>query len=117
MTPRGRVVFVRHGESIWNVTDPSRGLVTKFTGWADVPLTTKGEQQAMAAGRCLKAFNLGIDAAYTSLLRMSKDTFDLITSSGPEYLKTVPVINTWRMNERHYGALVGMLPDYVILKN
>jgi 2,3-bisphosphoglycerate-dependent phosphoglycerate mutase len=108
MSKIGRVIFIRHGESIWNVTDPSRGLITKFTGWADVPLTLRGESQAQAAGRCLAAFNIQVDAAYTSLLRRSKDTFELISTTGPTSLRHIPIINSWRMNERHYGALVGL---------
>eukprot|EP01035_Chromulina_nebulosa_P019933 gene19933-25896_t len=77
----GRVVFVRHGESVWNVTDKSRGLTSRFTGWANVDLTDKGRLQAQASGNCLKMF---------------------------EYDKDVTIINSWRMNERHYGALMGL---------
>jgi 2,3-bisphosphoglycerate-dependent phosphoglycerate mutase len=73
-----------------------------------VPLTAKGEMQAKAAGRCLQAFNVHVDAAFTSLLRRSKDSFEMMQSTGPGILRNVPVMSTWRMNERHYGALTGL---------
>ena len=99
----GRVVFVRHGESIWN-RKPVR-----FTGWADVPLTERRFLQAAAAGRCLQQAGIFPDAVYTSLLRRSKDSLVQIASaSNPSHYKNIPVINTWRLNERHYGALVGL---------
>jgi len=79
----GRVVFIRHGESIWNVTDPSRNLTSRFTGWVDVPLTDKGLRQADAAGRCLKMFNIRFDAVYTSLLCRSIDTYERVPNPKP----------------------------------
>ncbi len=127
----------RHGESIWNVNDARRGLVSRFTvtqiinllrwrysirlrsflavlqGWADIPLTDHGRRQAAAAGRCLKRFQITPDAIYTSLLRRSKDTsVEIGRAAGGRY-ETVPVINSWRLNERHYGALVGLPKDLV----
>lgn len=105
----GRVIFVRHGESIWNVTDPRRGLVTRFTGWADIPLTDKGILQARAVGTCLDAFGIKPNAIYTSLLKRAVQTFEAIRSASTEnLLKDSTVIRSWRMNERHYGALMGL---------
>lgn len=103
-TPTGRLIFIRHGESIWN-TFPVR-----FTGWADVPLTETGRSQARAASRCLDIFKIKPDAVYTSLLKRSKDSLtELIQASDtPSFYSTIPIINTWRLNERHYGALVGL---------
>ena len=79
-------------------------------GWADVPLTERGRYQAAAAGRCLKAFDIKADAVFTSLLSRSKETYKEILKVIPS-LQTVPVINSWRLNERHYGALVGLSKD------
>jgi len=76
-------------------------------GWADVPLTARGRYQAAAAGRCLKAFNIKPDAVFTSLLSRSKDTYKEIVNVYPS-LQNVPIISSWRLNERHYGALVGL---------
>jgi 2,3-bisphosphoglycerate-dependent phosphoglycerate mutase len=104
----GRVVFIRHGESVWNITDPARGLVTKFTGWADIDLTEHGIKQAQAAGRCLKMFGIYPDAVFTSLLKRSIDTYNEIAKPEHADIKNVLVINTWRLNERHYGSLVGL---------
>ena len=104
---KGSLIFIRHGESIWNVTDPKRGLTARFTGWVDVPLTDKGREQAQAVGRCLKMHNIQYDAVYTSLLSRSKETFDLAHDTT-NYKKDMPIINSWRLNERHYGALVGL---------
>jgi hypothetical protein len=72
----GRLVFVRHGESIWN-REPVR-----FTGWADIPLTERGRLQAKAAGKVLTTFELKPHAVFTSLLKRSKDTFDEISTQN-----------------------------------
>ena len=98
----GRVVFVRHGESIWNA------LPVRFTGWANVPLTDKGRVQARESGDTLKMFGIRPDVAITSLLRRSKDTLEEIMKSNSFWAESVTVINSWRLNERHYGALVGL---------
>ena len=76
-------------------------------GWADVPLTERGRYQAVAAGRCLKKFNIVPDAVFTSLLSRSKDSYKEILKVNPSW-QSVPVISSWRLNERHYGALVGL---------
>ena len=73
----GRLVLVRHGESIWNVTDTARNLVTRFTGWIDVPLTERGRMQARAAGKCLRLFGVKPDAVFTSLLKRANVIYTL----------------------------------------
>jgi len=108
---------VRHGESIWNVTDASRGLITRFTGWADVNLTDIGEEQARAAGTCLKKFGIKPSAVYTSLLKRSIDTYNIMKSApGPDVFSGSTVIKSWRVNERHYGALMGLSKSEAELK-
>ena len=101
----GRLILVRHGESIWNLP----GL-TRFTGWADIPLSNLGRKQAEASGRLLSTFNLSFDAVFTSLLIRSRDTYDLLSLQMDEIhrKKNIPVVASWRLNERHYGALVGL---------
>ena len=98
----GRVVFIRHGQSIWNA------MPVRFTGWANVPLTDKGRTQARESGDTLKMFGIRPDVAITSLLRRSKDTLEEIMKSDSLWTESVTVINSWRLNERHYGALVGL---------
>lgn len=81
--------------------------VISSVGWADVPLTDRGRNQAVAAGRCLAKFNIVPDAVFTSLLSRSKDSYKEILKVNPTW-QTVPVISSWRLNERHYGGLVGL---------
>ena len=94
-----QLVLIRHGESAWN-------LENRFTGWADVDLTPKGAEQALTAGANLKKAGYEFDIAYTSVLRRAirtlwnvQDTMDLMW---------IPVVHSWRLNERHYGALTGL---------
>ena len=174
----GTLILLRHGQSQWNVTDPTLGTTARFTGWTDIPLTNRGIQQAIAAGKSLKQFfqqvtqrddphdtststkNIPLDAAFCSLLNRSTDTLTLClqqldmvvgfppsetvlaptaatASTSQNLLPTlkailpsmsmpntpptsnkktidvalrykIPVISSWRLNERHYGALVGL---------
>ncbi|HXD04563.1 MAG TPA: 2,3-diphosphoglycerate-dependent phosphoglycerate mutase [Burkholderiaceae bacterium] len=94
-----KLVLVRHGESTWN-------LENRFTGWIDVDLTPTGVEQAKEAGRLLKADGYEFDVAYTSVLQRAIHTlwFCLDAMERP----WVPVVNDWRLNERHYGALQGL---------
>ena len=93
------LVLLRHGESTWNQEN-------RFTGWTDVDLTDKGRREAAEAGRLLRAESLGFDVAYTSVLKRAIRTC-WITLDELDLL-WIPVIRSWRLNERHYGALQGL---------
>ena len=93
-----KLVFIRHGQSEWN-------LKNLFTGWVDVNLSEKGEQEAKEAGRKLKEAGIEFEQAYTSVLtRAIKTLHFALEESGQLW---VPETKTWRLNERHYGALQG----------
>ncbi len=110
MLRAGRLIFVRHGESVWNLTDKSLGRKTRFTGWADIPLTDTGKAQAKAAGNALNELNIKFDAIFTSVLKRSVDTaFCLVDQMSKQ--QSVYVKSCWRLNERHYGALIGLSKD------
>ncbi|MCD4813405.1 2,3-diphosphoglycerate-dependent phosphoglycerate mutase [bacterium] len=94
-----KLVMLRHGQSTWN-------LENKFTGWTDVDLSEQGLQEAHAAGKLLQAEGFTFDVAYTSVLKRAIRTL-WITQDEMD-LMWVPVIRTWRLNERHYGALQGL---------
>ena len=97
--PAHKLVLIRHGESTWN-------LENRFTGWADVPLTETGIAQAKTAGKLLKAGAYDFDVAYTSVLKRATHT---LWHALDEMDRTwLPVVNSWRLNERHYGALQGL---------
>jgi 2,3-bisphosphoglycerate-dependent phosphoglycerate mutase len=93
------LVLLRHGESTWNKEN-------RFTGWTDVDLSDKGVQEATAAGRTLKDAGYVFDVAYTSVLKRAIRTLWLALEQMD--LMWIPVHNTWRLNERHYGALQGL---------
>ncbi|MDP3606374.1 MAG: 2,3-diphosphoglycerate-dependent phosphoglycerate mutase [Polaromonas sp.] len=94
-----KLVLIRHGESTWN-------LENRFTGWADVDLTPTGVTQAIAAGRLLKNEGYDFDVAYTSVLKRATRT---LWHTLDEMDRTwLPVVHSWRLNERHYGALQGL---------
>jgi len=94
-----KLVLLSHGESTWN-------LENRFTGWTDVDLTPKGVQEAQEAARLLEHGGYMFDVAYTSLLKRAIRTL-WIALDGLD-LMWLPVHNTWRLNERHYGALQGL---------
>jgi 2,3-bisphosphoglycerate-dependent phosphoglycerate mutase len=94
-----QLVLIRHGESTWN-------LENRFTGWADVDLTPKGAQQAIAAGESLRKAGYEFDIAYTSVLRRAIRTLWHVQEAMD--LMWIPVVHSWRLNERHYGALTGL---------
>ena len=89
-------VMLRHGESVWNKEN-------RFTGWKDVELSEAGRAEALRAGQTLKAGGYAFDYAFTSVLRRAIHTLDSILNE----LDTpwLPVQKSWRLNERHYGAL------------
>ena len=94
-----KIVLIRHGESIWN-------LENRFTGWTDVDLTPTGVAQAQQAGQLLKAGGYEFDLAYTSVLKRAIWTlWHALDQMDRTWL---PVVNDWRLNERHYGALQGL---------
>ena len=93
------LVLLRHGESTWNKEN-------RFTGWIDVPLSPQGEEEARRAGRLMKAEGLAFDVAYTSLLERAIKTMWLALAEMG--LENIPVFRSWRLNERHYGALQGL---------
>ncbi|HEY2494520.1 MAG TPA: 2,3-diphosphoglycerate-dependent phosphoglycerate mutase [Paenibacillus sp.] len=94
-----KVIIVRHGESVWNEEN-------RFTGWTDVDLTKKGVLEAIKAGKLLKEHNYSFDIAYTSVLKRAIKTLDYILEETD--LLWIPVIKSWKLNERHYGALQGL---------
>jgi 2,3-bisphosphoglycerate-dependent phosphoglycerate mutase len=93
-----KLVLLRHGESIWNLED-------KFTGWTDVDLSDRGIAEAKAAGKTLRENGYSFDVAFTSLLKRAIRTLWLVTDEMD--LMWIPVCRSWRLNERHYGALQG----------
>ncbi len=94
-----KLVLIRHGESTWN-------LENRFTGWTDVDLTPTGLNQAIAAGRLLTAEGYDFDLAYTSVLkRATRTLWHVLDEMDRTWL---PVVHSWRLNERHYGALQGL---------
>jgi len=94
-----KLVLVRHGESEWNREN-------RFTGWTDVDLSEKGRTEALEGGRILKQEGYTFDVAYTSLLKRAIRT--LWTILDEMDLMWIPVHRSWRLNERHYGALQGL---------
>jgi 2,3-bisphosphoglycerate-dependent phosphoglycerate mutase len=94
-----KLVLLRHGESTWNKEN-------RFTGWTDVDLSEKGVQEAIAGGKTMKDAGLVFDVAYTSVLKRAVKTLWLALEQMD--LMWIPIHNTWRLNERHYGALQGL---------
>ncbi len=94
-----KLVLLRHGESVWNKEN-------RFTGWTDVGLTAQGEREAREAGRLMREAGLGFDLAHTSVLKRAIKTLWLALEEMD--LMWIPVANSWRLNERHYGALQGL---------
>lgn len=97
-----KLVIVRHGQSIWN-------LENKFTGWTDVDLSENGIKEAKKAGKILKSKNYKFDIAYTSLLKRAQDTLKYILEELDE--TNIEIKESYKLNERHYGALQGHNKD------
>ena len=97
-----KLVLVRHGESVWNKEN-------KFTGWTDVELSEYGINEAKKAGKVLKENGFSFDIAYTSVLKRANDTLSLILKEMNE--ENIPVFKSYKLNERHYGALQGLNKD------
>lgn len=94
-----KLVLVRHGESQWNQQN-------RFTGWADVPLSEKGEGEARRAGQLIKEAGITFDIAFSSVLKRAIKTQHLLQEEADQMW--IPEIHHWRLNERHYGALQGL---------
>ena len=94
-----KLVLMRHGESTWN-------LENRFTGWTDVPLTKKGEGEAMQGGKLLKGGKYFFEIAYTSVLKRAIDTLNIVLREMGHH--NIPIKKAWQLNERHYGALQGL---------
>ena len=94
-----KVILLRHGESVWNKEN-------RFTGWTDVDLTEKGVEEAKKAGELMRDAGFVFDLAYTSVLKRAIKTLWLALEQLD--LMWIPVLHSWRLNERHYGALQGL---------
>jgi 2,3-bisphosphoglycerate-dependent phosphoglycerate mutase len=94
-----RLVLLRHGESVWNKAN-------RFTGWMDVDLSERGRRDAKEAGRILRENGYGFDVAFTSLQKRAIRTLWIVLDEMD--LMWIPVHRSWRLNERHYGALQGL---------
>jgi len=94
-----KLVLIRHGESTWNKEN-------RFTGWTDVDLSEKGREEALEGGRVLKAEGYTFDIAYTSVLKRAIHTLWTVLDELDQ--AWIPVHRSWRLNERHYGALQGL---------
>lgn len=94
-----KIVLIRHGESTWNREN-------RFTGWTDVDLSDKGVSEAIEGGQVLKREGYVFDIGYTSVLKRAIKTYNLVTEQLDQLW--IPVKRSWRLNERHYGALQGL---------
>ena len=99
MEMKYKLVFLRHGQSSWN-------LENRFTGWTDVGLTEQGVGEAHTAGQLLRENKYTFDLAYTSVLKRAIQTLWIVLQEMS--LEWIPVTNAWQLNERHYGALQGL---------
>ena len=94
-----RLILIRHGQSLWNAEN-------RFTGWVDSPLSERGIQEAIKAGRLIKEFNIDIEEAFTSYLSRAVDTLNFLLKELDK--KNLIINKTWYLNERHYGSLTGL---------
>jgi len=101
------LILVRHGQSLWNKEK-------RFTGWANIDLTTKGKSEALNAGKLIKSLNINFDAYFTSQLNRAIDTLHIILEELNK--KNVKIIKTYALNERHYGGLTSLNKDDTIKK-
>lgn len=104
----GKLLLLRHGQSIWN-------LENLFTGWIDVDLSEQGRREAQEAGRLLKAEGIAFDMAFTSVLKRAIRTLWMALDEMD--MMWLPVERTWRLNERHYGALQGLNKTQTVEKH
>lgn len=92
-------VLLRHGQSVWN-------LHNRFTGWTDIALTDQGRQEAHAAAKAFRSAGITFDLAFTSVLQRARESLQIVLDECG--CSSIPVILSWRLNERHYGALQGL---------
>lgn len=104
----GKLVLLRHGQSIWN-------LENLFTGWIDVDLSAQGLEEAKESGRLLKAEGIAFDLAFTSVLKRAIRTLWIALDEMD--MMWLPVERSWRLNERHYGALQGLDKAQTVAKH
>ena len=102
-----KLVLVRHGQSVWN-------LENKFTGWTDVELSSNGIKEAIDAGKVLREKGFTFDVAYTSVLKRANDTLKYILKELDE--ENIEIKYSYKLNERHYGALQGLNKDETRIK-
>ena len=102
------LILVRHGQSKWNKEK-------RFTGWADIELTERGQEEAEYAGKLIKELNLEFDACFTSVQKRAVDTLSIILNILNK--SNTEVKKAWELNERHYGALTGLNKDEMINKH
>ena len=93
------IILIRHGQSKWN-------LQNKFTGWKDIDLSENGIKEAKEAGQLIKQNNIKFNIAFTSVLKRAINTMKILLKENS--LTNIPVIQTYRLNERHYGGLTGL---------
>ena len=105
--PTYKLVLLRHGQSTWN-------LENRFTGWTDVGLTELGMQEALTSGKLLRENDFTFDVAYTSVLKRAIKTLWVVMEEME--LEWIPVYRSWRLNERHYGALQGLNKSEMAVK-
>lgn len=102
-----KLVILRHGQSIWN----KKGI---FTGWVDVGLSRRGKKESKEAGRILKENGFIFNIAFCSVLKRAKQTLEIVLKEMD--IKRIPIKTSWRLNERHYGALQGLKKKDVLKK-
>ena len=105
--PHAKLVFVRHGQSVWN-------QLNLFTGWVDVELSPLGVEEATAGGLEIKKAGLKFDVAYTSMLQRAQNTCNIALEQSEQM--DCPIVKDYRLNERHYGALQGKDKKETVLK-
>ena len=93
-----RVIMIRHGESEWN-------SLNLFCGWFDANLSEKGEAEALNCAKIFRERNISFDYCFTSILKRAQNTLAIILK---ELSVSVPIVPSWHLNERHYGALTGL---------
>jgi 2,3-bisphosphoglycerate-dependent phosphoglycerate mutase len=102
-----KVVLIRHGESLWNKEN-------RFSGWVDVDLSEKGVEEAHNAGKNLLLEKYVFDLAYTSFLKRASRTLDIVLEEMN--MMNIPIIRSWKLNERHYGSLQGLNKSEIATK-